>query len=195
MSLNVLNRKVHYWISFAAALPMIVMIGSGLLLQGKKQLSWVQPGEQRGTGTTPAIDLQDVLSALRALPEMDVQAWEDVNRLDVRPGQGVVKAWLINGYEVQIDLGTGRVLQTAYRRSDLFESIHDGSFFAGDWTKLGLFLPSGVVALLLWISGMWMWWVPFAAKRARRLKASARTSMATSTNTLMSISWMVLVVA
>ena len=83
------------------------------------------------------------------------------------PGRGVVKAWLMNGYEVQVDLGTGRVLQTAYRRSDLIESIHDGSFFAGDWTKLGLFLPSGIVVLMLWLSGLWMWWVPFAAKRAK----------------------------
>ena len=101
---------------------------------------------------------------------MNVQTWDDVNRLDVRPGRGVVKAWLMNGYEVQVDLGTGRVLQTAYRRSDLIESIHDGSFFAGDWTKLGLFLPSGIVVLLLWLSGLWMWWVPFAAKRAKKRK-------------------------
>ncbi len=81
---------------------------------------------------------------------MNVDGWDDVNRLDVRPGRGVVKVWLHNGYEVQVDLGTGAVLQTAYRRSDLIESIHDGSFFAGDWTKLGLFLPDGDrVALLL----------------------------------------------
>jgi hypothetical protein len=170
MSFNVLNRKVHYWISFGAALPMIVMIGSGLLLQAKKQWPWVQPVEQRGTGTTPVIDLKDVLSALRTVPDMNVQTWDDVNRLDVRPGRGVVKAWLMNGYEVQVDLGTGTVLQTAYRRSDLIESIHDGSWFAGDWTKLGLFLPSGVVVLLLWLSGLWMWWVPFAAKRAKARK-------------------------
>ena len=75
------------------------------------------------------------MAALRA-PDMNVKTWEDINRLNVRPGRGVVKAWLMNGYEVQVDLGTGRVLQTAYRRSDLIESIHDGSFFAGDWTKL-----------------------------------------------------------
>ena len=80
----------------------------------------------------------------------------------------------MNGYEVQVDLGTGAVLQTAYRRSDIIESIHDGSFFAGDWTKLGLFLPSGIVVLLLWLSGMWMWWVPFAAKRAKKAQAAAR---------------------
>jgi uncharacterized iron-regulated membrane protein len=165
---NVLNRKIHYWISFGAALPMIVMIGSGLLLQSKKHWSWVQPTEVRGTGTAPQIDLDDVLAALRTVPDMNVKTWDDVNRMDVRPARGVVKAWLMNGYEVQVDLGTGSVLQIAYRRSDLIESIHDGSFFGGDWTKLGIFLPSGIVVLLLWMTGLWMWWVPFAAKRARK---------------------------
>jgi len=71
----------------------------------------------------------------------------------------------------KLDLGSGRVLQTAYRRSDLIESIHDGSFFGGDWTKLGVFLPTGIVLLLLWCGGMWMWWVPFIAKRRRRRAA------------------------
>jgi hypothetical protein len=176
MSLKVLNRKIHYWIAFGAAVPMIVMIASGLLLQSKKHWEWVQPVEHRGTGTTPAIDFAGILAALRSVPEMNVQSWDDVNRLDVRPGRGVVKAWLMNGYEVQVDLGTGRVLQTAYRRSDLIETIHDGSFFGGDWTKLGLFLPSGIVVLLLWITGMWMWWVPFAAKRRLKVKREAAKS-------------------
>jgi hypothetical protein len=97
----------------------------------------------------------------------------------------VVKVWLHNGYEVQVDLGTGEVLQVAYRRSDLIESIHDGSFFAGDWTKLGLFLPTGLTVLLMWLGGLWMFWVPFWAKRkraiARRLaKASPGRTAAAS---------------
>ena len=98
---------------------------------------------------------------------MKVASWNDVNRLDVRPGRGMVKAWLMNGYEVQVDLGTSRVLQTAYRRSDLIETIHDGSFLGGDWTKLGLFLPRGLTLLLLWLSGLWMSWVPFIANQRR----------------------------
>lgn len=177
MSFNVLNRQVHYWISFGAALPMIVMIGSGLFLQSKKHWHWVQPTEQRGSGTSPVIDLDGILAALRTAPDMNVRSWDDVNRLDVRPGRGVVKAWLMNGYEVQVDLGSGRVLQTAYRRSDLIESIHDGSFFAGDWTKLGLFLPAGIVVLTLWLSGLWMWWVPFAAKRAKKRKLGSQAAL------------------
>src|SRR5688572_28173821 len=144
------------------------MIVSGLFLQMKKQWTYVQPPEQRGTGQTPVIGLDAILASTQTVPELGVRGWDDVNRLDVRPGKGVVKVWLNNGYEVQVDLGTGRVLQTAYRRSDLIESIHDGSFFAGDWTKLGLFLPAGLTMLLLWLGGLWMWWVPFIAKRRRR---------------------------
>jgi hypothetical protein len=67
------------------------------------------------------------------------------------------------------------VLQTAYRRSDFIESIHDGSVFLGDWTKLGVFLPSGITVFGLWLTGMWMWWIPFSRKRGvkRRRKAAA----------------------
>jgi uncharacterized iron-regulated membrane protein len=185
VSFNVLNRKVHYWIGFGAALPVLVMILSGLLLQAKKQSTWVQPAEIRGTGTSPVVGLDAVLAAVKTVPGMNVQSWDDVNRLDVRIGKGVAKVWLMNGYEVQVDMGTGAVLQTAYRRSDIIESIHDGSFFAGDWTKLGLFLPSGIVVLLLWISGMWMWWVPFAAKRARKAQAAARAKAGVAAGALL----------
>lgn len=171
-----LNRKIHYWASFTVAVPMPVLIGSGLLLQMKKHWGWVQPPEQRGTGSVPVLDLEDILSRVKSVPGMGVATWDDVNRLDVRPGRGVVKVWLHNGHEVQVDLGTGEVLQTAYRRSDLIESIHDGSFFGGDWTKLGIFLPTGMVLLLLWGSGLWMFWQPIAARKRRAGQAGARAS-------------------
>ena len=170
MHFNVLNRKVHYWASFAIIVPLGIMIATGVLLQLKKQWTWVQPAEKRGTGTSPRLTFDDVLTQVKAVPGLGVTSWDDVNRLDVRPGRGMVKVWLNNGVEVQVDLGTGVILQTAYRRSDLIESIHDGSFFAGDWTKLGLFLPTGITLCALWLTGLWMWWVPFRGKRARRHK-------------------------
>jgi hypothetical protein len=177
LSIKVLNRKIHYWVAFGAAAPLLVMILSGLLLQAKKQSAWVQPPEQQGTGTEPAIDFPGILDAVKTVPGMNVTGWDDINRLDVRANKGVVKVWLMNGYEVQVDLGTGRVLQTAYRRSDLIESIHDGSYFGGDWTKLGLFLPAGGALLLLWLGGLWMWWLPITGKRrVRRAKALAAKS-------------------
>lgn len=171
MHFNVLNRKVHYWASFIVAVPVLVIIATGLLLQSKKHWAWVQPTEQRGVGSTPVISLDQILESVRQVPELGVTGWDDVNRMDVRPEKGVVKVWLNSGWEAQVDLSTGDVLQVAYRRSELIESIHDGSFFGGDWTKLGLFMPAGLTLLLLWLGGMWMWWVPF---RARRLRAAQR---------------------
>ena len=168
MHFNVANRRVHHWAGFFAAVPILIIIASGLLLQMKKQWDFVQPPEKRGSATTPAIDFAQLMTALKSTEALGVTGWDDVDRIDVRPGRGIAKVTLINRWEAQIDLGTGAVLQTAYRRSDLIESIHDGSFFAGDWTKLGLFLPAGVVLMLLWMTGMWMVWVPFINKRRKR---------------------------
>lgn len=170
MRFNVANRKVHYWASIVVAVPVLVILGSGLLLQVKKHWGWVQPVELRGTGTTPVISLDDVLASVQGVTELGVNGWNDVNRLDVRPSRGMAKVWLHSGWEVQVDLGTGDVLQVAYRRSELIESIHDGSFFAGDWTKLGIFMPSGIVLLVLWCTGLWMFWLPYSAKRKRKAK-------------------------
>src|SRR5688572_11557019 len=172
MRLNLLTRKVHYWASALVAIPILVILCTGILLQLKKQWAWVQPRELKGTGTKPAIGPEHRLASVAAVPVLGVAGWDDVNRIDLRPGRGMAKVWLRSGWEVQVDLGTGRVLQSSYRRSDLIESIHDGSFFGGDWTKLGLFLPAGVTLLLLWLSGMWMWWLPFGVRRRRRSNES-----------------------
>jgi len=173
MTFNALTRKIHYWATAFVAIPVMVILGTGLLLQAKKHWTWVQPAELRGSGEVPAIDLEGILTSVRSVSELGVTGWQDVNRLDVRPGRGVAKAWLHSGWEVQVDLGTGKVLQTAYRRSDLIESIHDGSFFGGDWIKLGIFLPAGIVLFLMWLTGLWMFWLPFSVKRKRKAAAGA----------------------
>lgn len=167
MSLNKLSRRLHYWGSFAAALPVLVIIASGILLQLKKHWSWVQPTEIRGTGTVPQITFDQLLATLKADSSLAVRDWDDISRVDVRADRGLAKVTLHTGWEAQVDLHDGRLLKTAVRRSDLIESIHDGSFFVGDWTKLGLFLPAGLVLAGLWLTGLWMFVVIWRAKRRR----------------------------
>jgi len=168
MKFNLLTRRIHYWAAAFVAIPALVILCSGLLLQSKKHWSWVQPAEHRGTGEIPVLDLEGILTSISETPALGVTGWHDVNRIDVRPARGVAKAWLHSGWEVQVDLGTGRVLHSAYRRSDLIESIHDGSFFGGNLVKLGLFLPAGIVLLVMLLTGLWMFWLPFSVKRKRR---------------------------
>jgi uncharacterized iron-regulated membrane protein len=168
---NVLNRKVHYWASGIVALPLLLIICTGSLLQLKKHWTWVQPPEQRGVSKTPAIELSGILAALKTRPDLGVASWSDVKRLDVRPDRGMVKAWLQSDWEAQIDLSTGEILQVAYRRSDWIESIHDGSIF-GDIVKLGLFFPTALTLLLLWLGGVWMFVFPFIGKWRVRHRAA-----------------------
>jgi uncharacterized iron-regulated membrane protein len=93
-----------------------------------------------------------------------------VDRLDVRPGKGILKVISTSRWELQLDLGSGEVLQVAYRRSDLIEALHDGSWFHPA-VKLWLFLPAGVVVLGLWITGIYLWWLPIGARRRKQAAA------------------------
>ena len=172
MKFHLLNRKVHYWASAVVAAPLLVVVGSGLLLQLKKQMPWVQPPELRGTGKEPAVSFPQILEICRGVPEARVKTWADINRLDVRPSRGMLKVWAASNWEIQIDAASGKVLQTAYRRSDLIESIHDGSWF-GDRTKYWVFLPSGAILLLLWLTGTYLFALPFL-RRGRSKPALAR---------------------
>ena len=137
---------------------------------------------------TPRLTLGDVMSVVRDVPEADVDEWSDIDRIDVRPAKGVAKVRCVNYWEVQVDLSSGRVLSSTWRRSDLIESLHDGSFFA-DAAKLWVFLPNGLILLGLWVSGMWLWYLPFRSRR-RRLKRTAEQAWRLQTlhSALLSIS-------
>jgi uncharacterized iron-regulated membrane protein len=163
-------RKVHYWAAVAVAVPTLVIFSTGILLQVKKYASWVQPPEQRGNGRLPAISFHQVLAACRSVPEAGIQSWEDVNRVDVRPARGMLKVISRTNWEVQIDTASGKVLQSAYRRSDLIESLHDGSWFH-ESAKLWIALPTGITLLVMLLTGVYLFWLPIGVRRRKRLAA------------------------
>ncbi len=172
MKLTILSRRLHRWGAVAVGLPFLVVIASGLLLQVKKQVPWVQPVEQRTANPVPALSWETIVTAARAHPEAQVRSWDDIDRVDVRPSKGILKVITKSRWELQLALDDGRVLQTAYRRSDLIEQLHDGSFF-GDAAKLWIFLPSGMVVFGLWLTGLYLWLLPWLTKRKRaRLEAA-----------------------
>ena len=152
---------------------------SGLLLQVKKQFSWVQPKTVAGSGTELTVGWNEILDSAKSVPDANVTDWEDISRLDVRPGKGLIKVQCENGWELQLDSGNAELLASNYRRSDLIESLHDGSFFS-DAAKLWLFLPNGIILFLLWITGAYLWYMPFASKAAKAARQK-RKQAATET--------------
>ncbi len=173
------NRKTHYWGSIICAIPILVVIGSGVLLQLKKDVDWVQPSSMRGEGKIPLISFEHVLEAAKTVPDAAIKSWDDIDRLDVRPGKGIIKIRAKNRWEIQIDHQTKEVLQVAYRRSDLIESIHDGSFFH-DSAKLWLFLPCAIILFVLWVTGLYLFLTTHFAKSKNKQKRKVRSELARS---------------
>jgi uncharacterized iron-regulated membrane protein len=161
------NRVFHRWGALVTAVPVLVVILSGLLLLWKKDVAWIQPPTCKGGSEELTLGFGRILEISRMVPEAEVRSWNDIARLDVRPSIGMLKVRGVNGWEIQLDTKTGDVLQVAYRRTDLIESLHDGSFFH-DKAKLGLFLPSALVLLGLWITGIYLFVLPYLTRRRRR---------------------------
>ena len=160
-------RRLHYWGAAIAGLPVLAIICTGLLLQLKKQLSWVQPTEVRGSAGAPTITYNGLLELARGVPAAQVRTWSDIARIEGRPEKGLVKLISTNYHEIQIDVVSGAVLSAAPRRSDPIESIHGGSFFHPS-AKLWLFFPAAVILLGLWCTGLYLFLLPFLSRRRRR---------------------------
>lgn len=166
MRAHLLWRKVHYWLSIVSALPLLVVLCSGLLLQVKKDFAWIQPREIRGQSATPGISFDRILAACAALPQVNVDGWEDIDRIDFRPGKSLLKVTCKGGWEIQMDPSCGSVLQVAVRRSDLIEALHDGSWF-GPFVKRWVFLPAGICLAFLWGTGMYLFLLPYLKRRSK----------------------------
>lgn len=145
------------------------MIGAGVLLMVKKEFNWIQPPSQKGIDRqlVPMASMQDLFDAALTVDVAEFTRWDELQRADLKPGKGIIKFVSKSNWEVQVDTHTAEVLSIAQRRSDVIESIHDGSFFA-DWVKLWVFLPAGIGLFVLWITGIYLFTSAEYKKRKKR---------------------------
>jgi uncharacterized iron-regulated membrane protein len=167
-----LLRQIHYWISLPLLATIFVIAATGSLLALKKDFAALQPPTR--TGSAPGHlqrPISDLVAAVASIPGHSGTGWQDVERIDVRPEDGVAKVILHSRTEVQVDLATGKVLQVGYRTSDFIETIHDFSILGG-FSKYALSLGSGIALLIMAGTGAYLFLLPMIAKRRRRKKAT-----------------------
>ena len=165
MKLNKKIRQIHYWISPFIIIPVILIFTTGVLLQLKKQSNWIQPSTDKVSDNKPTM-LISYLEAAKSIPQAEISSWDDIDRIDIRPDKGIAKIRSNNHWEIQIDSKTAEVFSVNYRRSDIIESVHDGSFFT-DYVKFGWFLPTGILLIVLSMSGIYMFLLPFVLRNKR----------------------------
>ena len=163
------NRLVHKWASIVIAIPLLIVFITGVLLLVKKQFDFIQPPTQKGISSTPSLSFEQVLKVVKTVERAQINNWNDIERLDIRPGKGVIKIRANNRIEIQIDGKTGEVLQVAQRRSDLIESIHDGTFLQKN-ANLWLMLPVALSAIFVLVTGVILFCLPYLKRQRVRHK-------------------------
>ena len=170
----------HKWTGIILALVFACTSVTGFMLLIKKKVDWIQPPTQKDA-EGPVEDFISTPEMFRIVLDQnhpDFQSFEDIDRVDFRPGKRVFKVQSVHHHaEIQVGAITGEVLSVATRPSDLLENIHDGSFFA-DWVHEWI-MPIVAVGLLFMVfSGLWLWIEPMV-RRSRRKKRRKAAEAAT----------------
>ena len=163
--------KTHKWIVPLVSAPLFLIIVTGILLQMKNILPGIQPLQIKGSGKSPKIAFQEILSVARSVSAAKVNTWEDIRTIDVRPSLGVVRVRCKSEYEIQIDAQSGQILNYGLRRTNFLISLHEGSWFS-EHVKYWIYLPAAFLLLILWITGTALFFVPLFNKiRRKRFQA------------------------
>ena len=167
--------NTHKWTGICLALILGTTAVTGFMLLLKKRVSWIQPPTLTGApgGPDDFITLQRLFDIVREQNHPDFRSPGDIDRIDFRPGDRVFKVQSSHHRaEIQVCAVTGEVMGVAWRRSDLLEDIHDGSFWAMWWHDW--IMPVVALALLVSIgSGVWLWVEPMLRRRRRQSRPTA----------------------
>lgn len=151
----------HLWVGVVFTVVLLVISITGILLNHKRGLGLMPEVDHVPSGEfTAALSLDEL--ARRALREVGDSSSPElgIDRMDVRPRDGLVKVRLRNAAstEVTLDLSDGRVLNTDARGDVFLEKLHSGEIFGSQGILLS---DAGAVALtVLLITGYWLWLRP-----------------------------------
>ena len=151
----------HLWIGVLFTVVLLVISVTGILLNHKRGLGLMPEVEHTPTGAfSTALTLGEL--GARALAEAgDARSAEEgIDRMDVRPRDGLVKVRLRDpsSTEVTLNLADGRVLHMGARGDVFLEKLHSGEIFGSRGVLLS---DAGAVALtVLLITGYWLWLRP-----------------------------------
>ena len=152
----------HLWLGIVTTALVLIISVTGVLLNHKRPLGLMPDVENPAAGELPrALPLAELAArAERAVPSTVAAA--GIDRMDVRPGDGLVKVRFDDRevHEVTVDLASGRVLHVGLRNDVFLEKLHSGEIFGDHWVLLS---DAAAVALaILVISGVWLWLYPRA---------------------------------
>ena len=77
MSAAKTHRKLHRVGAILVLLPALILFPTGVLLQLKKDVDWIQPPTQQGSAPGVEITWDEILTAVRGVESAGVSSWGD----------------------------------------------------------------------------------------------------------------------
>ena len=150
----------HLWLGIASTAILLVICVTGILLNHKQSLGLMPDVSNQATGDfNRALPLATLAQIAAAAVPAQVAA-TGVDRMDVRPGDGLVKVRFDDRrvIEVTLDLNSGTVLHVGERNDVFLEKLHSGEIFGDGWVLLSD--VAAILLVILLISGYWLWLYP-----------------------------------
>ena len=154
----------HLWVGAVVTLLTLLLAVTGIALNHKRGLGLMpdpdRPGALALAEALPLATLEDRARQALAGQEVAAAGSVPVDRMDVRPGHGLIKVRFDDPdvSEVTLALADGRVLHVGRRRDVFMEKLHSGEIFGDGWVLLS---DGAAVALILLVaSGLWLWLFP-----------------------------------
>lgn len=140
------------------ALVVTAISVTGIALNHKRTLGLMPDIDGPGGGLAEALPLSQL--AARARAASDALAGVAVDRMDVRPDDGLVKVRFDDAEvtEVTLALSDGAVLHVGPRQDVFMEKLHSGEIFGDAWILLSDGAAVGLILLL--VTGLWLWLMP-----------------------------------
>ncbi|MEX2285318.1 MAG: PepSY-associated TM helix domain-containing protein [Gemmatimonadota bacterium] len=151
---------LHLWLGVLSTGVLIVVAVTGILLNHKRPLGLMPdvPNEVKGAFEN-ALSLAQLAGHAAAAVGPGI-AGAGVDRMDVRPGDGLIKIRYNDRVvtEATVDINTGAVLHVGARNDVFLEKLHSGEIFGSNWILLTD--VAAVLLVVVLITGYWLWLYP-----------------------------------
>lgn len=150
----------HLWFGIITTAILLIVALTGVLLNHKRGLGLMPDVEHSATGDfATALPLARLVELASAAAGTEAVA-AGVDRMDVRPGDGLVKVRFDDRAvtEVTLDVVSGAVLHTGARGDVFLEKLHSGEIMGKRWVLLSDMAALGLLIAL--VSGVWLWLYP-----------------------------------
>jgi len=138
---------LHLWLGILMTGVVLLVSVTGILLNHKRPLGLMPDVAHEPSGSfESALPLAELAQRAEAAVGPEVAA-SGIDRMDVRPGDGLVK--------VRFD-----ILHVGERNDVFLEKLHSAEIFGDNWVLLTDVCAVALVLLLL--SGYWLWLFPRA---------------------------------